>query len=104
MEILQLQGQRLKAILSLYFSKYNSEKNTGSCTDFEKELGYHNSHPGIRSLFRYLIEREIMIFYTEVIGIRHYYIDIKKLRKIIEEQEILNLHIKYIENVSLLWR
>ena len=73
-------------------------------SDFEREMGYRNSHPGLRTLFKYLIENGAMVLTHSMVGVNFYYINTKELKKIIDQQEILNAHIKYLENVALLWR
>jgi len=104
MELIQLKGQRLKALLELHFSKYNNKNSTGTKCDFERELGYRNAHPGLRDLFDYLICIKAMVKAKVVMGINFYYINRKELKKLIDVQKLLNAHIKYLDNVAILYR
>lgn len=100
---LQFKGQKLIALLKLYFSKYSKKGTSGSLCDFEKEMGYRNGNPSIRELFKHLIKNNILIKEKEFKGIDYYYIDKNKIKEVIREQEILNLHNKYLDRVGIVW-
>ena len=99
----QLKGERLKALLDLYFSKYYKKDSGGTLANFARELEVSLGHPGIRSLFKEMIEAKVFVLDNVDTARVFYYIDKKKLKSIIDEQEILILHNKYLKQVGILY-
>lgn len=104
MEYKQFKGEKLKALLLLYFSRYTSGDSDATFSDFEEELEINKGHPDIRKLFRYLLEIDAFVISKQIHSITTYYVNKKMLQQLIEAQEVLKLHIKYIDKTAVLWK
>lgn len=99
----QFKGEKLKALLNLYSSKYYKKENSTKLVSFARELEVSLGHPGIRSLFKLLILNKVFVVDKVDVGSVLYYIDKKKLKEFIDNQEIFILHNKYLKQVAILY-
>ena len=70
MEYKQFKGEKLKALILLFFSRYTSGNDDATFSDLEEELNITKGHPDIRKLFRYLLEIDVLITSKQIHSIR----------------------------------
>ena len=99
----QFKGDKLTAILKMYFSKHIKPNFGQTRAHFEKEMGFYSGHPGLRELWAYLEDNNILLLDKVYRGKVLYYIDRKKLKELISGQTILMLYNKYLKEVAILY-
>ena len=104
MEYRQFKGEKLKALILLYFSRYTSGNIDATFSDLEEELKVNKGHPDIRKLFRYLLKVNAIVTSKQIHSIRTFYINKKILQQVIDAQRVLEIHVEYLNKVAILWK
>jgi len=100
----QFKGDKLKALLLIYFTNYTRESNSKTLAIFEKEMGFYAGNPSTRELLGYLIKQHALVQGKVTRSRVFYFVDKKAVAKVIEGQDILTLHDKYLKDVAVLWK
>ena len=99
----QFKGDKLKALLLIFFTKYTRESNSKTLAIFEKEMGFYAGNPSTRELLDYLIKRKALIQGKVSRSRVFYFVNRKEVANVIDKQNILILHNKYLKETALLW-